>query len=35
MAKENNESTDFLTIMKGRWSEGQFRAKSASIEWKN
>ena len=25
---------DFLTIMKGWWSEGQFRAKSASTEWK-
>ena len=32
--KQNNESVDFLTIMKGWWSEGQFRAKYASIEWK-
>ena len=32
--KQKNESVDFLTIMKGWWSEGQFRAKSTSIEWK-
>ena len=32
--KENNESTDFLSIMKGWWSEGQFRAKLSSVEWK-
>jgi hypothetical protein len=31
--KQKNESTNFLTIMKGWWSEGQFRAKSASVEW--
>ena len=29
-----NESVDFLTIMKGWWSEGQFRGKSTSVEWK-
>jgi hypothetical protein len=34
MAKEKNESADFQTIMKGWWSEGQFRAKSAFVEWK-
>ena len=32
--KKKNESGDFLTIMKGWWSEGQFRAKFASTEWK-
>lgn len=32
--KQKNDSTDFLTIMKGWWSKGQFRAKFASIEWK-
>ena len=32
--KQNNESTEVLSIMKGWWSEGQFRAKSASAEWK-
>ena len=33
--KQKNESADFLTIMKGWQSEGQFRAKSALVEWKN
>ena len=32
--KQKNDSADFLTIMKGWWSKGHFRAKSASIEWK-
>ena len=32
--KQKNEYADFLTIMKGWWSEGQFRAKSAFVEWK-
>ena len=32
--RQKNESADFLTIMKGWWSEGQLRAKSASTEWK-
>jgi hypothetical protein len=32
--KQKNESIDFLTIMKGWWFEGQFRAKSTSVEWK-
>ena len=32
--RQKNEVVDFLTIMKGWWSEGQFRAKSASAEWK-
>ena len=31
--KQKNEFADFLTIMKGSWSEGQFRAKYASVEW--
>ena len=30
--KQKNEFVDFLTIMKGWWSKGQFRAKSASTE---
>ena len=33
--RQKNEAIDFLTIMKGWWSEGQFRAKYASAEWKN
>ena len=32
--KQNNDSTDFLTIMKGWWSEGKFRAKLVAIGWK-
>jgi len=32
--RQKNEAIDFLTIMKGWRSEGQFRAKSASAEWK-
>jgi hypothetical protein len=32
--KQKNEYVDFLTIMKGWSSKGQFRAKSASSEWK-
>ena len=32
--KKNNESVDFLTIMKRWWSEAKFRAKYASAEWK-
>ena len=32
--KQKNESVDFLTIMKGWWSKGQFRSKYASTEWK-
>ena len=31
--KQKNESADLLTIMKGWWSRGQFRAKYASAEW--
>ena len=34
LVRPKNEVVDFLTIMKGWWSEGQFRAKSASAEWK-
>jgi hypothetical protein len=33
--KQENDSIDFLTIMKGWWFERQFRAKYASVEWKN
>ena len=32
--KNKTESVDFLSIMKGWWSEGQFRAKPSPIEWK-
>ena len=32
--KENNESVDFLSIMKGWWSEGQLREKPSPVEWK-
>ena len=32
--KEKNDSVDFLSIMKGWWSKGQFRAKPSSVEWK-
>jgi hypothetical protein len=32
--KQKNGSANFLTIMKGWWSEGQFMAKYASTEWK-
>ena len=30
--KQKNDSIDFLTIMKGWCSEGQFRAKLSSVE---
>ena len=30
--KENNESADFLSIMKGWWYKGQFRAKPSPVE---
>ena len=32
--RQKNESIDILTIIKGWWSEGQFKAKFACIEWK-
>ena len=32
--KQKNTSVDFLIIMKGWWSEGQFRDKFAYVEWK-
>ena len=32
--KEKNDSIDSLSIMKGWWSEGQFRAKPSSVDWK-
>ena len=32
--KQKNDYADFLSIMKGWWSEGQFRAKPSSVEWK-
>ena len=32
--RQKSESVDFLTITKGWWFEGQFRAKYASTEWK-
>jgi hypothetical protein len=30
--KQKNDSADLLSIMKGWWSEGQFRAKPAVVE---
>ena len=33
--KQKNESADFMTILKGWWPEGQFRTKTATVEWKN
>jgi hypothetical protein len=30
---DKNESFDFLSIMKGWCSEGQFRAKPSPVEW--
>ena len=32
--KQKSESTDMLTILKGWWSEGHFRSKLATAEWK-
>ena len=32
--KHKSESADLLTILKGWWSEGNFRTKSATAEWK-
>ena len=32
--KQKCESTDMLTILKGWWSEGNFRSKPANVEWK-
>ena len=32
--KQKSESTDMLTILKGWWSEGNFRTKPANVEWK-
>ena len=32
--RQKSEFVDLLTIMKGWWFEGQFRAKSTSTEWK-
>ena len=31
--RQKNDYANFLTLMKGWWSEGKFRAKSTSIEW--
>ena len=33
--KQKSESTNLLTILKGWWSEGHFRTKPATVEWKN
>ena len=33
--KQKSESVDLLTILKGWWSEGQFRTKPATTEWKS
>jgi hypothetical protein len=32
--KKKGESADMLTILKGWWSEGNFRSKPANAEWK-
>ena len=32
--KQKIDSNDFLTIMKGWWSERQFKDKSSYVEWK-
>ena len=32
--KQKSESADMLTILKGWWSEGNFRSKPANTEWK-
>ena len=32
--KQKSESMDMLTILKGWWSEGNFRSKPANVEWK-
>ena len=32
--KKKNDFANFLSIMKGWWSEGQFRDKPSSVEWK-
>ena len=32
--KQKSESTDMLTILKGWWSEGNFRSKPTNVEWK-
>lgn len=32
--KQKSESTDMLTILKGWWSEGNFKSKPANVEWK-
>ena len=32
--REKSESTNLLTILKGWWSEGQFRSKLANVEWR-
>ena len=32
--KNKNESVNFLSIMKGWWSEGQFRVKPSLVEWR-
>ena len=32
--KQKGEYVDMLTILKGWWSEGNFRSKPANVEWK-
>ena len=32
--KQKSEFVDLLTILKGWWSEGHFKAKSAATEWR-
>ena len=33
--KQKSESVDMIAILKGWWSEGNFRGKPANAEWKN
>ena len=33
--KQKGESANMLTILKGWWSEGNFRSKPSNVEWKN
>ena len=32
--RQKSESVDMLTLLKGLWSEGNFRTKPATAEWK-
>ena len=34
MVEAENESADFMTILKGWWYEGQFKTNPTTMEWK-